>query len=445
VKGSIRRIVATYTNQYLGEGKSDQSGDWMSYMMDANEPAPGVEETVKNLGSMSKGKAVTTDNRGGGDAQVGQNLMNNVPDPMSLNKIQGNPPANHNDEERTESSIFQYPIELNKFERSDDPSQSLQNWWTSRRRDDDSTGNPWGSDLTGEGTNVSNREASYRTARIKLAYKNIHEVIDSSHHQKTEEFKGRGKLLTPTLTNSPEEQKKGIYTFDVKSEEGDNTVKMQFLKAEGPASNLVDHPVLLACDCPSFLYWGPQYYAVEGSYMYMPLYRPQTTAPKSTIQGGNGQGLTFCKHIYSVVTHLTALGIDKEYSEDTAKDLIGISDVEVIDPSKLDLEEKTRELHLSVLEDFARFVNDDGAHREAYDETKANLEKNGVSEHQLVDFVTGLFVNMDRASQLNMVNSMNKSPDTMLMILFEYRKHFGKVPRYLIQATFNMIRSDYGI
>jgi hypothetical protein len=125
---------------------------------------------------------------------------------------------------------------------------------------------------------------------------------------------------------------KGLYHFTVPSSSGSGSynVYLQFLrtkdKKETPRGYL-DFDVELSCSCSSFLFFGAQYYAVQGKYMYMPGFRPSLLPPhartqtvsitkstgpqlmgeekgKGRINKGKGLNFRMCKHLISVLDYV---------------------------------------------------------------------------------------------------------------------------------------------
>jgi hypothetical protein len=118
--------------------------------------------------------------------------------------------------------------------------------------------------------------------------------------------------------NSSEEIKKGFVMFKARDAESDTTqtVVFQFLKDDDKdvtnpdkTKSYVDMPVAISCSCESFLWYGAQWYALQGQYMYMPALRRSVVAPVpefriSRVQRGKGLNFRVCKHIlacYNVV------------------------------------------------------------------------------------------------------------------------------------------------
>lgn len=119
-------------------------------------------------------------------------------------------------------------------------------------------------------------------------------------------------------SNSNEGLKKGFVVFKATSSDSGEThsVYFQFLKDDDKdvldpdkIKSYTELPVALSCSCESFLWFGAQWYALQGMYMYMPALRRSVLPPvteKRISRVGPGKGLNFrvCKHIlacYDVV------------------------------------------------------------------------------------------------------------------------------------------------
>lgn len=436
-KEIIRKVLA----QYLGNNEETLDIPWMDYMKRRTKD----KVTPSNQNSpdfyKNKGKREETFDMPitppGAQRDIGPSLINDVIDPMSLNKEQDVTPSNENDSYRSDGDSMSYPIGINKFER--DTNESLKWWWRARNRQDLNTGNPWGSNLNGLESHASLKESTIKKASMgKVSYKNIHQILESSNHDKTQEFKERGKRLRPKKISSGVEEGRGLFEFVVSDESDDSTstVKIQFLKTEDKTENLLDHPCQMGCSCNSFLYWGPQYYAVKGNYMYMPMFRPQIIPPSSKDDGGRGKGLTFCKHIYAVTTHLTEMGVDKDYGEDIKKQLLSIEDTLV----PKDVEESIEKYHVDRKTNFKQLLEDPSVHGPILEEALRLLKKNEMDEHHIADYITGEFSKESDRTQELIIEEFSDSPDIVILLLLEYKKAFGSIPVRLVDTAYENIK-----
>lgn len=120
----------------------------------------------------------------------------------------------------------------------------------------------------------------------------------------------------------------GLFRFRVRSQgSGEaHTVVMQFVRPEEATyeqyRKYTDYPVEMACSCPSFLFYGAQYYAVTDKYMYMPFFRPSLLSPRdvwvssfSPRHHGKGKYFRVCKHIMAVYREVDKWAITKPYHE----------------------------------------------------------------------------------------------------------------------------------
>jgi hypothetical protein len=422
------KLISRLAAQYLGRDEEEDDVPWMDYVQKKNSPAKGMSQSVNTVKEMMEGSK-EVDPIGTADGQLGENLLDGVNDALSIPHEQDYQPSNENDE-MGEGVGNLFPVEFNHQDKEDQPDNSLRAFYKNKHRQDEATGTPWGSNLYGPDVDAFHMEASDRST-LKVAFKTINQIILKPDHHRAEKIMAEGTKLTPTNVSPKDESAKGIFTLKVSGGKSTHTVKMQMLKAEGK-SNLMDHPCLIACDCKDFLYGGPQYYASKDKYLYTPMARPQNVEPRDVAQGGRGKGLTFCKHIYSVGSHLTDLHLDAEYSEDLKKSLLDIKDFDkVVTPEKFHLDAKTK---------FIQFLENDKMHAEVLEEARQQLKRNGVGEHQLYDYVQGPFAQESQGVQKATIQMMGDSPDTIVFLLLEFKKAFGTIPGYLSEIAYETIK-----
>jgi hypothetical protein len=116
-------------------------------------------------------------------------------------------------------------------------------------------------------------------------------------------------------------------SFKARSSDSNEThsVFFQFLKDDDKdiintekAKSYVDLPVTLSCSCESFLYYGAQWYALQGMYMYMPALRRSILPPVPEFRvsrKGLGKGLNFrvCKHILACYDVIKTWSVQTEF------------------------------------------------------------------------------------------------------------------------------------
>jgi len=136
----------------------------------------------------------------------------------------------------------------------------------------------------------------------------LNQIVDSDRHYKNDDKVVRaGQVDIRQVGNTQDSMLKGLFEFTWTSKSGTTEsprVVFQFLRPKGrlrPKSYL-DYPVQMACTCKSFLYYGAQYYAVHGKYMYMPMFRPSLVPPVpqtmiSRVRPGKGLNFKACKHV----------------------------------------------------------------------------------------------------------------------------------------------------
>jgi hypothetical protein len=171
--------------------------------------------------------------------------------------------------------------------------------------------------------------ARYMRSFLNKTAATLNEIIKKdthrSHSQKATESLG----CTVVDVSKPSDKEKGKYTFRVKAADSANTrtTIFQFLKnTNKDAKTLLDYPVMMGCSCPSFLWWGAQFYALSGKYMFLPMFRPSNRAPKpedaassvspnGKINYGRGLGFTVCKHILASASTLKDVKIKTDESK----------------------------------------------------------------------------------------------------------------------------------
>lgn len=126
--------------------------------------------------------------------------------------------------------------------------------------------------------------------------------------------------------NKPKQYQGGLFVYRVYtpgSKYGRHNVYMQFLRGDEKVKSYLNYPVHIACTCPSFLFWGAQFYAVQNGYMYMPAFRADLVSPRAhdiysvSLSGRNSKGRGFnfrlCKHILAVMREVSKAPIRAHY------------------------------------------------------------------------------------------------------------------------------------
>lgn len=424
-----RKLIDKVAAQYLGKGVEDLDVPWMEYVQKKTESPEGLGDATRmteDMLKLSPGKGRGDNSRA--DNQLRPDNFDDSQDVFSLKEYGGDTTFYHDDVLEGEGGIF--PVEYTRPDKQEQPDSSLRMYWINKHRQDEATGNPWGSNLYGEGANVSVLEASDKGIS-KKAFKTIHQVMDSSIHPRSEKVKEDGMSLDPKDISDVDEKRQGIFTFSVPGKDGEHTVKLQMLKAEGK-ENLLEHPCLIACDCKDFLWGGPQYYAVQGKYMYTPMLRPQVIEPRDTNQGGRGKGLTICKHVAAVASHLSDLNIDEDYTEDLKSQLLELN------PSE-DIKELEKNVPMDSKTKFIRFLELGKLNAPVLERARKSLKKQGISEHQMYDYVQGPFAQESVGVQKRIIEMLGTKPDTIIFLLLEFKKAFGDIPGYLSEAAYKTL------
>lgn len=157
----------------------------------------------------------------------------------------------------------------------------------------------------------------------------LNEIISKHHHKNltTGVLESKGVNVDWKRFNSREGMKKGFVTFKARSQDSNNehTVIFQFLKDDkeditkpDKAKSYADLPVALSCSCESFLYYGAQWYALQGMYMYMPALRRSVLPPVSEsrisrVYPGKGLNFRVCKHILACYEIIKTWKVQTEF------------------------------------------------------------------------------------------------------------------------------------
>lgn len=171
---------------------------------------------------------------------------------------------------------------------------------------------------------LTDEEYNSLGVRVKTAA-SLNDVINQDYHYKNDAKINRAAQVRVSWTNesNPKETKAGKFIWKANSPDSGSThtVIFQFHQApEGRADTVkyVDLPVNISCSCESFLWYGAQWYALQGGYMYLPALRRSVMPPRSHNQISRvrvGKGLNFrvCKHILAVYDEIENWDLKTEY------------------------------------------------------------------------------------------------------------------------------------
>jgi hypothetical protein len=327
----VRRVLDRYAGgSEVGPSYNDKS--WMEYIYDQTHPVINPEnpvyEMMENVDEL-------------GDSFNTTNPYNYKGPSDKLKNQEDSPPFINNLDKPTQFGYFRRP------KLWTNPS-SLKEWWDVRRED-------W----------TRNEEEQRPALSITRKYSSIHHVlnhyvddhypliVDSSElsdfimiskvaanlyelrekdkqHYKSTIKRQRAQQCVAVWANknNPKQYKAGLFRFRVSSPGSQysyHTVYFQFLRGNQKSKSYLTYPVHIGCTCPSFLYWGAQYYAVRDKYMYMPMFRADYMAPKPrdvytlgpTGKRNPGRGLNFrvCKHILAAMDIIGTLPIRQHYKK----------------------------------------------------------------------------------------------------------------------------------
>jgi len=334
LEANVHHVLAKYQEDPNIEEANPfyENPDWMRYMKEHNQGGPikkvppAVGELVKTL---TKNKKV----------DEGFNINNpwDYSDPNTKPKEQKDSPP-------TDKEIVTHP-EIDKPDKYNEQGV-LKEWWESRRVD--YTQEP---EEQNPAISIDRKYASSEDVLANYYFENIpmivdagdfddfgeyikvaatlNEVINKDTHYKNNEKMQRSKGCTVFLKNrtNKSEIQGGKFVFNVASYAGHvHTVVFQFYRDAGKRpQTYADCKVEIACSCPSFLFYGAQYYAVLGKYMYSPRFRrslvPPTPQDQVSSYRGNranpGRGLNFrvCKHILAAYNTIKGWPIEKHFQK----------------------------------------------------------------------------------------------------------------------------------
>src|SRR4030042_4532801 len=324
----VRKVFAIYFEE-PGEKPSDSDRSWMEYLRDKSNVITGPDNPVFD---MLKGK---------NKLETSYNTTNpyDYEGPSDM-------PKNQKDSPPFESVISE-PTQIGYFNKPDTYGEQseLGDWWKSREEDytqDEDEQQPAIS-LTrhrlaadGFGSFSIPVDDFYDFMLRSKVAASLNQILDKDFHYKNDLKLQRAAKCQALWVNKnkPEEYERGYFVFNSwtpGSKHGMHSVYLQFLKDENiAATTYADYPVHIGCTCPSFLFHGAQYYAVQGGYMYMPAFKPDLVAPRSQEQyvlhpdqkhpqgkKHPGRGLNFrvCKHILAVFDEVKKTPIEVHYKK----------------------------------------------------------------------------------------------------------------------------------
>lgn len=129
-------------------------------------------------------------------------------------------------------------------------------------------------------------------------------------NQANEKETKSGKFIWKTQSSSSNKTHTTIFQFTQHENKGESKTNIRY----------IDLPMKFSCSCESFLWYGAQWYAIQGGYMYLPALRVSVMPPRSHTQISRvrvGKGLNFraCKHILAVYNEIQSWTLKTEYKE----------------------------------------------------------------------------------------------------------------------------------
>lgn len=334
----VRRVIARYEED-PETLNFNQSKSWMDYMKSKAEGTGKVPSAIPEMI--------------GDKEELNRNFSTYNPydysSPSDKPKDLQDSAVFINDPFESGYGLYNAPDSLFKEEGD----SSLHQWYKSRRIDftqDEEEQQPalsitrkYSEDLTGTKYPIIVNESDLRslmmTSKLAASLKNI---VDADAHYLRSRKQLRANSCTVRWANKTDKKQidRGLFVFDVVSRGNTGEppsgkirkVRFQFLRgeSEGGYKSYAEYPVQISCDCPSFLFWGAQWYALKENYMYMPSFRPDSVPPQhqynhvkhksNRYPDGKkyyGRGLNFrvCKHILAAYRVLMGMKIEHPYRE----------------------------------------------------------------------------------------------------------------------------------
>ena len=329
---SVKRVLAKFQEDPNIEEANPhyENPDWMEYLKQHNEREPD-QKVPSVIGEFIK---TLTKNK-----EVGEGF--NIANPWDYDSP-NTMPKDQKDSPPTVKDIQTHP-ETNKPDKYNEQGV-LKDWWDSRNNDYTQVPEEQNPAISIDRKYASEVLAGYYFENIPLFIDagdfedfgkyakeaaTLTEIINKDTHYKNNEKIQRSKQCVVFLRNrsNKAEIQSGKFIFNVAGTSGHtHTVVFQFYRDENQKpQTYADCKVEIACSCPSFLFYGAQYYAVLGKYMYAPRFRRSLVPPTpqdqvSSYRGERenpGRGLNFrvCKHILAAYATVRKWPIEKHFEK----------------------------------------------------------------------------------------------------------------------------------
>jgi len=307
---SIKNVIARYREEPQNMGPYEQEEDWVTHLKNKSKVDALPSDVIMKMVDKDKFKSVMKDTKPG----VSVNPYDYV-DPNTAPK----------DQRDSAPFVNQIPAEIDQGFYNQPKvfkDESPLDYWEKVREED------WTEDEDQQSPAVSltRSPGSGRSASFLKTANSLKDVISKDTHYNRPKKEERSLKVSVSLLSNEEEKKSGLYRFSALSPDGEGrvrgksgakTVHLQFLRPKsggGQLGSLLDYPVLISCNCDSFLYHGAQYYAILGRYIYkgglVAKTRDRNIAPTPRDQVSSyrfnrknpGRGVNFrvCKHILAV-------------------------------------------------------------------------------------------------------------------------------------------------
>lgn len=298
---------------------------------------------------------------------------------------------------------------------------------------------------------ISESDLEDLNKRTKTAA-SLKEIINTDTHYKNDAKINRAAACGVTWANknNKKETEKGLFIFRVRCEGSGKTrlVYFQFLrgKDEERAQSYIEYPVQISCSCESFLWYGAQYYAINGKYLYYPGFRinpgvsmaPKTPDqyvihvspryPKGKRHPGRGLNFRVCKHILATYNHIKGMKVVKPFRR---YPVVG-------PPSKI--------INADVWKELMKF---DFNEKNIKDRLKSPVPKipayfrrENITQ-SVIDWFNEVWIPRSEAEKIKTLKTMVESPEKIFFILMKeaYLKSArgGRISNRLIDEGYNLM------
>lgn len=327
----------------------DKGKSWMQYLKDRSDPVPGPSEAViEMLKDLDKGENPLGTGRM--DKSFSQYNPYEYVSPSDKPKdLKGGPPFDGGLPFIPDQGFFFDDKVLDK-------EGPLREWYKARRRD-------WTTDPDEQQPAISILRKKLAvdkfvsrymlenypvmlscmdiedTLRYHKTASSLQDIVNADRHYKNDKKIERSGRCNAVWINreSESDRTQGLFVFKVKCTDSRDSryVYFQFMNSEDNKKGMdyTQVPVKISCSCPSFLWYGAQYYAIQDNYIYWPGFRVNPSIsmtpkgpkeyvihkspkyPEGKRHPGRGFDFRVCKHILAAYTEIKKMKIVRPYKK----------------------------------------------------------------------------------------------------------------------------------